>query len=61
VTLAPTTAARMTAKYDDVSTATFKGAKVPFSASSGCPGGAQTGTGAFSATYVSNPGFHDVS
>jgi hypothetical protein len=61
VTLAPTAAVSMTAKYDDVSTATFKGAKVAFSDSSGCPGGAQTGTGTFSATYVSSPGFHDVS
>jgi hypothetical protein len=61
ITLAPTKAATVSASYDDVSTAKFSKAKVPFSTSSGCPGGAQTGTGQLTGKYVSSPGFHDVS
>ena len=61
ITLAPVKKVSLTAAYDDVSTAKFTNAKVPFSASAGCPGGATTGTASFNATYVSTPGFKDIS
>jgi hypothetical protein len=61
LTAAPTKAAAVSGAYNDINTLTIKNNPLPFSTSAGCPGGAVTGTGHFSATYVLTPGIHDVS
>jgi hypothetical protein len=61
ITVAPTAPAHTVGAYNDVNTLTIKGAPVPGATSSGCPGGAATGTAHFTATYVLTPGVHDAS
>lgn len=61
ITVAPSAPAKITATYDDVNTGKYTNVSIPFATNSACPGGATTGTATFNATYVSTPGFHDVS
>jgi hypothetical protein len=61
VELAPSAPAAISGAYNDINATTFKNAPLPGSTSSSCPGGSMTGTGKFTATYVSSPGFHDNS
>jgi hypothetical protein len=61
ITVAPTAKANVTGAYNDINTLTITNAPVPAATSAGCPGGAGTTTGHFSATYVLTPKMHDVS
>jgi hypothetical protein len=47
--------------YNDVNTAVYKSASVPYATSAACPGGATTGRGAMSGTIILSKSVHDVS
>jgi hypothetical protein len=61
ITAAPNGPASVSGPYNDVNKLTIMNAPLPARTSAGCPGGAHTTIGHFSATYVLTPGIHDVS
>jgi hypothetical protein len=61
ITVAPKAAVSLKGTYDDAGTLGFSSAPAPFATSSGCPGGAQTGTAKFTAAYALKPAIKDVS